>query len=808
MRPQISNAQYIRFLQNDTILGRYKVINEIGVGSLGIVYRCFDNVNNIEVAVKALCIDVSHSKTSMENIFSSFEKVLSLHHPNIASLYSLEFDQDTGDYFFVSELVVGFTVSEWLEARHRRNSPLTIDEIVILARHIASALDYAHSQDVCHCHLSPENIRITENGSVKVLDFLSVINRPDSSNPSQITSAYYYSPELWQGHPFSPASDQYALATIIYEIVTEGLPFDSSDFSDFLVSVDEESPLAIDGIPDYTNSALIKALSKDSKARYLTCIAFIDALEGKSVLENRENGDSESRPLLSYANPNDKTVLEPVAHRRTQKLFFLVSAAFIALLLSVGLYYIYQSRQEDRRNETLRNEALRNEALRKEKIVSLTAIGETALNAENLDGIPSTISQLKNLDAPLESASLQSKYDSKIDEIEVRKRYAAASFARDKITKLNLSQEFSGQLEALELLWREGEAARHSRAWKAALKSYTSFCSSNEDLLNKVNLADELKYTTLLQHAESALMSKDFAAVADCSIKMLALKPNDKRAKEFELVVNFETLADEGNRIGNHSLVYSVAVKLLSVMPDYPRALGLTGLCYAKGQGITKDATQAVIWFRKAAEQGDVKAQNNLGVCYEEGEGVIKDTAKAVIWYSKAAEKGDADAIVNLGVCYYNGAGVSKDVSKAVALLKNAASKGDESAKKLLDEHFEQVRQESIIQQKEKEKTLVSSRPPITLEKVKKDIVGKSTDEQNPWKFSVRERREITPLEAQYEDDRATLYINVVSNNDNEIVKRGRWAGKLRLHYEWISNEWILMRIENLTFREIEWSYR
>ncbi len=100
------------------------------------------------------------------------------------------------------------------------------------------------------------------------------------------------------------------------------------------------------------------------------------------------------------------------------------------------------------------------------------------------------------------------------------------------------------------------------------------------------------------------------------------------------------------------------------------------GLHYEQGKGVDKNMTEAVKWYRKAAEQGYVKAQYNLAVCYYNGAGVTKDMAKAVEWYQKAAEQGFAEAQYRLGVCYANGYGVAKDMVKAVEWYQKAAEQG------------------------------------------------------------------------------------------------------------------------------------
>ena len=100
------------------------------------------------------------------------------------------------------------------------------------------------------------------------------------------------------------------------------------------------------------------------------------------------------------------------------------------------------------------------------------------------------------------------------------------------------------------------------------------------------------------------------------------------------------------------------------------------GWCYSKGKGVTKDAVEAVKWYRMAAEQGDADAQFNLGNRYYDGEGVTKDMVEAVKWYREAAEQGDADAQANLGSRYCNGEGVAKDAVEAVKWYRKAAEQG------------------------------------------------------------------------------------------------------------------------------------
>ncbi len=106
------------------------------------------------------------------------------------------------------------------------------------------------------------------------------------------------------------------------------------------------------------------------------------------------------------------------------------------------------------------------------------------------------------------------------------------------------------------------------------------------------------------------------------------------------------------------------------------RAQAILGHCYNKGQCVEQDYAQAVEWYRKAAEQGHAQAQNNLGYCYGKGQSVEQDYAQAVKWYRKAAEQGLDAAQFNLGMMYYNGNGVTQDYAKAAEWYRKAAEQG------------------------------------------------------------------------------------------------------------------------------------
>jgi TPR repeat protein len=132
--------------------------------------------------------------------------------------------------------------------------------------------------------------------------------------------------------------------------------------------------------------------------------------------------------------------------------------------------------------------------------------------------------------------------------------------------------------------------------------------------------------------------------------------------------------------------IYSEAVRWWRKAAErgHAKAQFNLGCCYRDGQGVPQDYVEAVKWHRKAAEQNLAAAQGELGDCYARGEGVPEDQVEAVKWYRKAAEQNDADAQFNMGLCYQLGLGVEENDTEAVKWYSKAAEQGNETAQNRL----------------------------------------------------------------------------------------------------------------------------
>ena len=267
-----------------TLLNRYEVQAALGQGGMGVVWRCRDRIAQTTVAIKQVPPELERHAPTMEQIRRNFRLVENLHHPNIGALKTLEQDPATGAFFVVMEFVDGISLREH---RTRQGGRLGVGEACELLRPVAAALDFAHRQRVIHRDIKPENIMVAADGQVKLLDFgiagqfhdsLSALKhrRHDSSGTRS-----YMAPEQWRGEYQNAATDQYALAVVLYELLAGQPPFTGPELGALREAVLQEEAPRPPGLPVPAWRALRRGLAKQRTRRHPSCTRLIAACAGR-----------------------------------------------------------------------------------------------------------------------------------------------------------------------------------------------------------------------------------------------------------------------------------------------------------------------------------------------------------------------------------------------------------------------------------------------------------------------------------------------------------------------------------------------
>ena len=288
-----------RFEPGDLIMGRYKVLAELGQGGMGVVYKCFDETAGIEVALKALPPELSHNSLEMEDIKENFQLVHALFHPHIAASNNLERNPENGNYYLIMECCEGEDLRRWIK-RKRKDNPLTLNDVLPVIRQVADALDYAHAQKIMHRDIKPGNIMIDGAGSVKVLDF--GLAAQIHTSMTRVSMAYhgtsgtgpYMAPEQWEGRVQDAKADQYALAVMTYEMLAGHLPFESADPAVLREAVLKSQAAPLENISSAAQNALKRAMSKEAAERFNSCADFAAALGGAKVAKAKKVSSGKS----------------------------------------------------------------------------------------------------------------------------------------------------------------------------------------------------------------------------------------------------------------------------------------------------------------------------------------------------------------------------------------------------------------------------------------------------------------------------------------------------------------------------------
>ena len=269
-------------------ISHYKVVEKLGEGGMGAVYRAEDLKLGRTVALKFVLSTLGGGFSGQERLMREAKACAALNHPNITTIY--DFGEADSVGFIVMEFVDGRTLQDALA-----DGPLEPPKVIAIGIQIADALEVAHAKGIIHRDLKAANIMLDGSGRVKVMDF-GLAKFSESSFVTQmgttLGTAAYMSPEQVRSEELTPQSDIYSLGVVLYELATGGPPFAHAHHLAVMYAVANEDPVPPRErnpmIPAALEAVILKAMAKDASRRYATCGELSAALRAAAAGTNAQ----------------------------------------------------------------------------------------------------------------------------------------------------------------------------------------------------------------------------------------------------------------------------------------------------------------------------------------------------------------------------------------------------------------------------------------------------------------------------------------------------------------------------------------
>ena len=311
-----------------TLANRYEILEDLGRGGMGNVYRVVDKKINEEVALKLLKPEIADDRKTLERFSNELKLARKIVHKNVGRMYHL--GEERGTHFITMEYVPG----QDLKGLIRQSGQLAVGTTLNIAKQICEGLEEAHKLGVVHRDLKPSNIMIDKDGSARIMDFgiaRSLKGKGITGAGVIIGTPEYMSPEQVEGKDLDQRSDIYSLGIILYEMMTGRTPFEGDTPLSIAVKHKTESPPDPKDlnaqIPDDLSFLILKCLEKDKETRYQS------AGEVRAELDRIEKGIPSTQREIPKKKP--LTSREITVTFGLKKL--LIPALVIVALVIIGI---------------------------------------------------------------------------------------------------------------------------------------------------------------------------------------------------------------------------------------------------------------------------------------------------------------------------------------------------------------------------------------------------------------------------------------------------------------------------------------
>jgi serine/threonine protein kinase/Tfp pilus assembly protein PilF len=311
-----------------TFAGRYQVIEELGKGGMGRVYKVFDNKINEKIALKLIKPEVASDRETIERFSNELKLARKIRHKNVCGMFDI--GEAEGTHFITMEYVSG----EDLKTMIRMSTGLTVGTVLSIGKQVCQGLAEAHSLGVVHRDLKPQNIIIDKGGNAKIMDFgiaRSIREKGITGAGVMIGTPEYMSPEQTEAKDVDQRSDIYSLGIILYEMATGRVPFEGETALSVAIKHKAEIPKDPKSlnphISDDLNRLVLKCLEKDKAKRYQT------AAEVEAELDKIEKGI----PTTERVVPERKTLTSKQITVQFEPKRLMIPAFILISVIAIGI---------------------------------------------------------------------------------------------------------------------------------------------------------------------------------------------------------------------------------------------------------------------------------------------------------------------------------------------------------------------------------------------------------------------------------------------------------------------------------------